>query len=575
MKSSRLIVSLSILLLGLIAFSSRGDDAWTRKKKGVEIPVRDGKALIADVYLPPQHGRYPTILIQTPYNRLRLAAALPDDTTKESLFDRDHYAVVVLDWRGFYASKEARQGQERAAIGKDGFDAVEWISQQSWSDGKIGTWGPSALGRVQFATALEQPPHLVCCVPLVAPVGYSYADYYENGVLREADVQMLDRLGYGLGAIVRPASRSSAPLYKATALAERPERFNVPMLMITGWYDHGLTRHIESFETLRARAGPATRDNIKLVIGPWHHMAIGKAKQGALEYPGAAGERERISQRFFDTWLRGQKETETDRNESSVVRWWQMGEEQWFSAASLGAVNTSRVTLYLHEDGTLSERADTEGFQPTTRKFVSDPAKPVPTIGGANLETRGWAGVPSQADNATPLRAADDAVANLLAGPHDQGELERRDDVLVYTAAAQTEPLRIFGRVTVALTFAVDQKDANFAVRVCDVYPDGRSMLICDSMARALYRAGTDEPKPIEPGETYTLELRLPPTAQTLGAGHRLRVSIAGSNYPRFELNSHTGEDHYNPRTAVAAHCTVFHGGKKPSTLTIPLLEGP
>jgi putative CocE/NonD family hydrolase len=282
-----------------------------------------------------------------------------------------------------------------------------------------------------------------------------------------------------------------------------------------------------------------------------------------------------MSQRFFDTWLRGQKETETDRNESNLVRWWQMGEEQWFSAASLGAVKTSRAKLYLHEDGSLTERADTEGFQATTRKLISDPAKPVPTIGGANLETRGWAGVPSQADNATPLRSADDAVANLLAGPHDQAELERRDDVLVYTAAAQTEPLRIFGRVTVALTFAVDQKDANFAVRLCDVYPDGRSMLICDSITRAQYRAGTDEPEPIEPGETYTLELRLPPTAQTLGTGHRLRISIAGSNYPRFELNSHTGEDHYNPRTAVATHCTVFHGGKTPSTLTIPVLEGP
>jgi predicted acyl esterase len=573
MKSSRLIASLSILLFDLIAVSSRGDDAWTRQKKALEIPMRDGKALIADVYLPPQPGRYPTILIQTPYNRLHLAAALPDENTMESLFDRDHYAVVVLDWRGFYASKAARQGQERAAIGKDGYDAVEWIAQQSWSDGKIGTWGPSALGRVQFATALEQPPHLVCCIPLVAPVGYSYADYYENGVLREADVQMLDRLGFGLGAIVLPASKSSAPLYKATALAERPERFNVPMLMITGWYDHGLIRHIESFEILRARAGPATRENIKLVIGPWHHMAIGKAKQGALEYPGAAGERERMSQRYFDCWLRGQQEKETDRDDTDVVRWWQMGEERWISAPSLGALKTSPVRLYLNGDGTLSDRA--EPSQASARQFVSDSARPVPTIGGANLETRGWAGVPSQADNAAPLRAADDAVANLLAGPHDQAELERRDDVLVYTAAAQTEPLRIFGRVAVGLTFAVDQRDANFAVRLCDVYPDGRSMLICDSIARAQYRAGTDEPEPGEPGETYTLELSLPPTAQTLGAGHRLRISISGSNYPRFELNSHTGEDHYNAQTAVAARCTVFHGGTKPSTLTIPVLEGP
>jgi predicted acyl esterase len=550
-KRSRPVPAGILLGLSLIVTPARGaePEPWVRQRTGVEIPMRDGQVLIADVYLPAAPGHYPTVLVQTPYSRKRLGAALPEDNTRERLFDRDHYAVVVLDWRGFYDSKAARKRNTRGQLGTDGFDAVEWIARQPWSDGKIGTWGPSALGRVQFATALEQPPHLVCCVPLVAPNGYAYEDYYENGVLREADVQMLDRLGFNLGAIVRPASKSSALIYTAPALQPRPERFNVPMLMITGWYDHGLTRQIATFETLRTRSGEATRTNTKLLIGPWHHMAVGKARQGALEYPGAAGERDRMSQRFLDYWLRGLKENGWD--EIAVVRWWQMGEERWITAPSLAAVKTSPATFFLGADGTLS-RDSAAGSRLEVRQFVSDPSKPVPTIGGANLGA--------------------DSGEGLLAGPQDQAEVERRGDVLVYSTAPLTEPLRAFGRLTVKLAFAIDQKDASLAVRVCDVDRTGRSMLVCDSIARARYRDGTDEAAPVEPGKTYTVSLALPPIGLTLVPGHRLRISIAGSNAPRFEINPHTGADHFDAGAAVPVRCTLFHGGDTPSTLTVPVL---
>jgi predicted acyl esterase len=564
MNSSPVRLFVPMLLVAQLLRPAQGEEPWTRQKTAVEIPMRDGQVLIADVYLPERPGRYPTVLVQTPYSRKRMGAALPDDKARESLFDRDHYAVVVLDWRGFYDSKSARVVGERPQIGKDGYDAVEWVARQPWSDGKVGTWGPSALGRVQFATAAEQPPHLVCCVPLVAPDGYTYADYYENGVLREADIRMLDKLGFGLGAVVRPASKSSAPLYALAARAAHPERFNVPMLLITGWYDHGLERQMETFEVLRTRSGEPTRTNTKLVIGPWHHMAVGKARQGALEYPGAAGERDRASQQFLDHWLRG--ETNSGWDQAAVVRWWQMGEERWLSAGSLAAIKTAPVTFDLGVDGTLQRRESTAGATAGIRRFVSDPKKPVPTIGGANLgqDSRGGTAVVSG------VLVGD----GLLAGPQDQAEVEQRDDVLVYTTAPLTEPLRMFGRVAVNLAFAIDQKDASFAVRLCDVYPDGRSMLVCDSIARATYRQGTDETAAVEPGQTYTLTLRLPPTALTVVAGHRLRISIAGSNYPRYELNSNTGADHFDAATAVAVKCSVLHGGAQASTLNVPLLEG-
>ncbi len=565
MKSLPRPLILTALLLGLVVSSGKGDEPWARLWKGVKVPMRDGQALIADVYLPEKVGTYPTVLIQTPYNRARMGAALPDDSARESLFDRQHYAVVVLDWRGFYDSKAARTGDQRPQIGKDGYDAVEWIARQPWSNGRVGTWGPSALGRVQYATAAEQPPHLVCCVPVVSPDGYTYDDYYVNGVLREADVDMLDKLGFAMGAVVRPATKSSAPLYKLAARRAQPEKFQVPMLLITGWYDNGLIHHIQTFENLRTRSGEATRKNTKLLIGPWHHTVVGKARQGALEYPGAAGERDRMSQRFLDYWLRDQKDNGWDQ--VAVVRWWQMGEERWLSAESLAAVKTSPVPFEIGAEGTLKRGRSGGGSEAKVRHFVSDPKKPVPTIGGANLgqDSTGGAVVVSGV-----------LVGHgLLAGPQDQAEIEHREDVLVYTTPLLTEPLRMFGRLTVNLTFAIDQKDASFAVRLCDVHPDGRSMLVGDSIARAQYRDGTDESAPVEPGKTYAVTLRLPPIALTLNPGHRLRISIAGSNSPRYELNPGTGADHYDAATAVAVKCTMFHGGEQPSTLTVPILEAP
>jgi putative CocE/NonD family hydrolase len=245
-----------------------------------------------------------------------------------------------------------------------------------------------------------------------------------------------------------------------------------------------------------------------------------------------------------------------------------MGEERWLSAASLSAVKTEPTTFILGSDGTLlTGEAVSTSEEPRVRRFVSDPKKPVPTIGGANL------GQDSNAGNVTVSGVL--VGGGLLAGPQDQAEIESRDDVLVYSTAPLTAPLRLFGRIAVNLTFAIDQQDVSFAVRLCDVYPDGRSMLVADSITRARYRDGTDQPAPVEPGKTYTVALRLPPIGLTLAPGHRLRISIAGSNAPRFELNGHTGADHFDAASAVAVNCTVFHGGKEPSTLVVPVLETP
>lgn len=542
------------LLLGwmLSAKPARAAEApWNERLEAVSIPMRDGKALVADVFLPSRPGAYPTILIQTPYGRQRWGAAMPDVESPESPFDREQYAIVVVDWRGFYDSRPAGEGVAQPRRGEDGYDVVEWIARQPWSNGKVGTWGPSALGRIQFLTAQQQPPHLVCCVPIVAGEGATYDDYYENGVYRKAHVRLLDRLGFAASRRVSGAPHSGSPVYRLMERVVEPARLNVPMLLITGWFDHGVRSQLRTFRALKSRAGEITRRETRLVVGPWHHTAIGEARQGELEFPGAVGERDRVSRLFFDYWLRGLRENGWE--DEPTYRWWQMGEERWLSAADAASIRVKLTPYTAHADGTLDTRPP--GADEDARRYLSDPRNPVRTHGGANVGygTGGGLGL----------------------GPLDQCELERREDVLVYTTPVLEAPLRLYGAVTIHLSFAIDAKDASFAARLCDVYPDGRSLLITDGITRAKYREGAERAVPVEPGKVYSTTFSLPPTAITLPPGHRLRLSLCGSNWPRFERNPQTGEDHYAAAEAVAARCTLYHDAARPTTLTLPVLRSP
>jgi putative CocE/NonD family hydrolase len=220
-----------------------------------------------------------------------------------------------------------------------------------------------------------------------------------------------------------------------------------------------------------------------------------------------------------------------------------MGEERWLDEESWPPPGTATRILHLAADGSLVARRPGPG----TRSFIDDPENPVPTRGGANLPVR------------------------LRAGPHDQREVEARDDVVVYSTEPLEEPVAACGTARVVLTAASDALDTNLAVRLTDVRPDGRSMLVGDSIARASLRADTARQVPIVPGQLYEVEVRLPPTAITFLPGHRIRISVSGTNWPRFERNPHTGADHYDRREAVPATTTLHHGGDARSFLELPV----
>lgn len=533
----------AVLVLAL-ATAAAAQEGWKPEQKNVQVPMRDGKSLAADVYLPPKPGKFPSVLIQTPYNRSNMGAVMstPDAPMGETgrgsasdmkvLMDREHYAYVVVDWRGFYGSKAAMEGVKPLQFrrGLDGFDCVEWIAAQEWSDGRVGTWGGSALGKQQLDTAAEHPPHLVCCAPLIASMGTEYAAYYEGGVMLEGHVKRLDQLGFGVGAKVIAQPLSGAEIWKwAEKLSYRPQAIQVPCLMITGWWDNYPDLVVKTFEDIVAKGGDRAKAHSRLLIGPWDHVSVGVAAQGDVTFEKAALFSGGAAKAFFDYWLRDQKDNGWDR--TARVRYWVVNEEGWKAAESWTGIARETTALYLHPDGKIAAE---KPAQPGTRGWTHDPVKASPTLGGANLP---------------PMKH----------GPTDQSALSDRKDGAWYSTGKLEKPLRLNGNAELTITFSANRPDCDFFARLCDVGPDGRPILIADAAGRASLRDSTAEKKLLTPGEKYTITLRFPSTATTFPEGHELRLHLSSANWPRYERNPHTGADHWDAKTAVDLEVTVHH----------------
>ncbi|MBI3273162.1 MAG: CocE/NonD family hydrolase [Planctomycetes bacterium] len=539
----RRFASVQFLFLLLAATAAPAQDPWRTELRDAAVPMRDGKTLAADVYLPAKSGKYPTVLIQTPYDKKRMGAVLvePDAPTGETgrgaasdlqiVMDRERYAYVVLDWRGFFGSKTAQAGVNRRTWrrGLDGYDCVEWIAAQSWSNGKVGTWGGSALGKQQLDTAAEHPPHLVCMVPLIAAMGQRYESYYEGGVLLEGHVQRLDQLGFGVGALVRAAPRPGALAWSAAERKSyRPEAIAVPSLLITGWWDNDPDHVLQTFEDIVARGGDAARKHSRLLIGPWDHVSIGVARQGDLQFPGAERASGQAAKAFLDRWLRDEDAASWDA--TPRVRYWVTNETAWRATESWSGLARDSTTLYLDAAGRIAAAKPAAG----DRVYRYDPREPSPTLGGANLP---------------PMKH----------GPTDQSALGARKDVLVYSTGKLDRALRVNGKVELSFTFSTNRVDCDFTARLCDVGPDGKACLLGDAARHARMRDDGGEWKLLAPGETSTVTLRFPATATTFPVGHELRLYLSSSNWPRYERNPHTGDDHWDAAAAVDLEVTVHH----------------
>jgi uncharacterized protein len=511
-------------------------------QKDIRVPLPDGAWLAGDLSVPEGEGPWPAILIQSPYGKERLGSALPRPSARTWLdfWDRDRYALLIVDWRGFH--KSAGAGAERKAShrGEDGVAVVEWMAAQPWCNERVAAWGPSALGRAVLRTAAEQPLPLVCGIPLVCHMGHFYEDLYEGGVLEEAHFNAIRALGFRLSDSISSEVYSGTEFWREGEAECRPEDIDIPLLLVTGWFDLVTAQTLRFFTDLQTRGGPRARAYSRLLIGPWHHTAIDHRRQGGLTFPAAVGEGAKAMRLFLDHWVR--RKQDQGWSELTGVTWWQMGEERWVSAPAWPPPTTERV-LNLGADGALTDDPPAVG----TLAVTADPENPVPTLGGANL----------------PM--------GLRAGPVDQRPIEERDDVLLFTTAELEAPVALTGAACVTLTVVTDAIDCDLAVRLTDVHPDGKSFLLGDSIRRAKLRGSTARPMPITPGLPFEITVTLPPLAQTFLPGHRIRVLVAGSNHPRYERNPHTGADHFDDGEAFPARIELRFGEGSTATLRLPV----
>ena len=527
-----------IALLLILLFFSVGSLGALALQETHMVPMRDGVRLATDVYLPSGEGSWSTVLARTPYGRFKI----------DELNSRG-YVVVTQDWRGYGGSDGVKIPFESDGWGElqDGYDTVEWIANQTWSNGNVGTWGGSALGITQNLMAGSYPPHLVCQHILAAASDMYSQMFFQGGVLRKSMVEAW----WGIhGTQEHLADLLSHPNYDSRwNLMDSDKRvggMNYPGLHVGGWYDIFSQGTVNAFSERQYGGGPGSKGNQKLVMGPWWHGGFTTTTQGELTFPSDSlySDLWPDSIRLYDYWLKGIDNGYVDE---PAIRYYIMGDvddlgapgNEWRSADEW-PIPYSNFSLYLTEDG-LRRQCGPDA----TRSYVYDPKKPVPTIGGPNLV--------------------------LPAGPMDQRSVEKREDVPVYSTEPLEVPVEITGRIYVQLFASSSCPDTDFMAKLTDVYPDGRSMLVLDGAIRARHRNSMETEEFMDVGNVYEFWIDLWSTSIVFNKGHRIRLAITSSNDPRFDPNPNTGHPFRADGEVRIANNTVHMGVSHPSRVILPL----
>jgi hypothetical protein len=532
------IAIITIILAVLSAATlSCAKSTWT-----VMVPMRDGVKLATDVYLPDGEGPWPAILFRTPYGK---------GTAEKRARAANHhgYAFVSQDIRGRFDSEGldypvfAHDGWGQH---QDGYDTVEWVAAQKWCNGKVATIGASANGITQNMMAPSRPPHLVCQYVSVAFSSMYHQAAYQGGAFRKSLVE-----GWLTKHEFSPENLElvrAHPDYDDFWKDKDPElvanRVNVPVMFVGGWYDIFNAGTINSFTSIHKQGDKGARGKCRLVMGPYGH-----GRSDDLLFPNAALPRTASMLNWLDIWMKKDGE---GLDKIPVVQYFVMGDPNdqntpanvW-KTASDWPVPTKMTPFYFIFDGSLHIRPPEQA-----RAFLSykyDPENPVLTIGGANL--------------------------NITKGPKDQRPVENRPDVLLFTSKKLNNPMEITGPVKVKLWACSTATDTDFTVKLCDVYPDGRSMLVLDGIIRARHRNSVEKSELMKPGEIYQFEIDLWFTSLVFSPGHRIRVAISSSNSPRFEPNPNTGKPSGMDDEAKVAINTIYLDAEHPSHILLPIIS--
>ena len=589
-------------------------------ESNVMIPMRDGVRLATDIYFPALRGqkvsaKFPVILERTPYDKISAGSV-----TNGTYFARRGYACAIQDVRGRFASEG--EWYPFAKEAPDGYDTVEWLGKQEWSDGQVGTMGGSYCGSNQSALATLNPPHLKTMIVAVGASNYYHCSMRQNGALEQrfmiyafrmattskealADANLkaaVDKAYANVGEWVMraPLKEGTSPLrllpnyerwvldlfthgeydeywqQRGYAISQYyEEHADVPTLYLGGWYDSYARATCENFTALSKMK---TSQQV-LLMGPWTHGGWGVSYAGDIDFGNhAVINYNDLRMAWFDHFLKG---LHTEVANWAPVKIFVMGTGDgnanyqgrlhhggyWRDEQDFPLPDTAFTPYYLHGNGALSLAAP-RAADATPTRFSFDPRDPVPTIGG---------GI-SAADPIMQPGAFDQRGNSSFFGCKDTLPLNARSDVLTF----QTEPLEqaveITGPITIKLYASSSARDTDFTAKLIDVcplsadYPDGLAINLSDSIIRARYRNGWNKPELLEPGVVYEFTFELYPTSNVFKKGHRVRLDISSSNFPRFDVNPNTGGDLGVERRFEIAEQVIYHDAEHPSQVVLPII---
>lgn len=574
----------------------------------VPVTMRDGVTLRANIYRPVGEGRWPVLLTRLPYGKdfpLGSSALDPAQAARRG------YVVIVQDTRGRFTS-EGEWAPFRFEA-EDGYDTVEWAAKLPYSDGNVGMYGASYFGFTQWSAATQQPPSLKAMVPYITWNDPLNGVLFRGGAL-ELGVMASWQLMMGMDELARRYRNDADPRHLGEALYKlvqdfdalgtqgywslplkdfapikrnnvaasffdtiehamdrqyndfmtilgKHERVTVPTFNIGGWYDIFLKDTIDNFNIMRHHGStPAARQS-KLLIGPWTH-GNGTNPIGDMNFGFASTlalidlqiDFMSLQLRWFSQFLKGQ---ETGILGEAPIKLFVMGANVWRDEQEWPLTRAVETRYYLHSQGH-ANTLNGDGLLSTSvpenespDQYDYDPANPVMTRGGALLMT-----------------------PEFPAGPRDQTPTESRTDVLVYSTPILEQDIEVTGPITVHLWAVSSAPDTDFVARLVDVHPNGYAQNLTDGIIRARYRnfGHGEAPSLIEPGKAYEYEIDLWATSNLFKKGHRIRLDITSSNFPRWDRNPNTGHAFGEDSELVIAHQTILHDAEHPSYITLPVV---
>jgi uncharacterized protein len=510
-------------------------------KETVLLPMRDGIRLATDLHKPESTGAFPVILARTPYNKDALAGVGKEAQARG-------YVFVAQDTRGRFAS-EGENLPFHLDV-QDGRETINWVVKQPWCNGKIGTWGGSAGAITQFQLMASGTPDLSAQY-LVVGAPNLYDVVYVGGVFRKSLIEdWLKTTRFATNALQVWVNHPSYDDYWAARDASRHyARANVPAVHVAGYWDIFAQATIDGFNGYQTRGGPKARGKQKLILGPWTHGVLTE-RAGELRFRGGnnpPGEAE-DAWKWFGHWLKGEAQ---NFEKSPAVAYYVIGDvfdtnapgNVWRTAEKWPPLKTHQARFYFGGDRTLSR---TRGVQDKTLEYRYDPADPAPTAGGIQL--------------------------SIPAGPMEQSKVEAREDVLTFTTEPLREPLEVTGRVFARLWISTDVPDTDLMVKLCDVYPDGRSYNLCEGALRTRFRDGFDREKFLTPGKVHPIQVDLWSTSVIFNRGHRIRVQVTSSSSPGYDPNPNTDYPFRTGDKRRVANVKVHTGAKYPSHVLLPVV---